>query len=177
MVRRQRPVSDRVLPLGESNPVLTGGLLCVVVMAGLLVMVPVIVALERRRLRRARARFLRGRRTLPDAAFLSRVGVSANEAAFFLAARRAMADLSGVPAEMIHPEDTWRSLMDLQWDNGFLEDIVFGLERELGTRLPYAYPTDDRLPFAVYVRRLAVGLERAKEGQAESGAAPDGGGS
>ena len=117
------------------------------------------------------------RRTLPDAAFLSRVGVSANEAAFFLAARRAMADLSGVPAEMIHPEDTWRSLMDLQWDNGFLEDIVFGLERELGTRLPYAYPTDDRLPFAVYVRRLAVGLERAKEGQAESGAAPDGGGS
>ena len=151
--------------------------MCVALTATLLVMVPVIAALERRRLRRANARFLRGRRALPDAVFLSRSGVSAKEAAFFLAARRAMAELSGVPADMIHPEDTWRSLMDLQWDNGFLEDIVFGLERELGTKLPYAYPTDDRLPFAVYVRQLAVCLERANEGNAEPGAAPDRGGS
>ena len=121
-------------------------------------------------------RFLRDRSALPDVAFLSRAGVSAGEAAFFLAARRAMAELCGLPSEMIHPEDTWRSLMDLQWDNGFLEDIIFGLERELGTWLPLAYPTDDRLPFAVYVRQLAVCLERAKEGRAEPGATPDCGG-
>jgi hypothetical protein len=155
-------VCDRVLPLGESYP--SGGLLCIVVIAGSVVMAPLIAALERRRLRRARARFLRGRPTLPDDAFLSRLGLSANEATFFLAARRAMAEPSGVPAEMIHPEDTWRSLMDLQFDNGFLEDIVFGLERELGARLPYAYPTDDRLPFVVYVRQLAVCLERETKG-------------
>jgi hypothetical protein len=154
--------------------VVTGGLFCVVATVAVLVMVPVIAALERRRLRRARARFLRGRQALPDTAYLSRVGVSAGQATFFLAARRAMAGLSGVPAEMIYPEDTWRSLMDLQWDNGFLEDIVFGLERELGTRLPFAYPTDDRLPFAVYVSQLAVCLERAKGGWPEPGAT-DGG--
>ena len=75
-----------------------------------------------------------------------------------------MAELCGVPPEMIHPEDTWRSLMDLQWDNGYMEDIVFGLERELHTSLPLAYPTNDRLPFAVYVRELAVCLGRANEG-------------
>jgi hypothetical protein len=150
--------------------------LCLGVTGALLVLVPVICALERRRLRRARARFLRGRLALPDEAFLSRVGGSPDEAAFFLAARRAMAELSGVPPEMIHPEDTWRSLMDLQWDNGFLEDIVFGLERELNTRLPLAYPVDDRLPFAAYVSQLAGCLGQALEDQAATGAAPDHGG-
>jgi hypothetical protein len=152
---------------------LTGGLLCVVVIGALLVLVPVIVALELRRLRRARARFLRGRQALPDEAFLSRASVSAGQAELFLAARRAMAELSGVPSEMIYPEDTWRSLMDLQWDNGYLHDIVVGLEREMNTRLPWAYPEDDRLPFAVYVSELARCLQRANEGRAEPGAVPD----
>jgi hypothetical protein len=138
-----------------------------------LVMLPVTAALERRRLRRATERFLRDRRALPDAAFLNRAGVSADRAAFFLAARRAMAKLSGVPAEMIYPEDTWRSLMDLQWDNGFLEDIVFALERELGTRLPFAYPADDRLPCADYIGQLLLCFERANEGRAAPGAAAD----
>jgi hypothetical protein len=161
-------------PLGESNSAWTGGLLCVGVIAVLLVTTLVIFALEPRRLRREKARFLRGRQPLPDAAFLSRVGASAEEAAFFLAARRAMAALSGVSAEMIHPEDAWRTLMNLQWDNGYMDDIVFGLEQELGARLPYAYPTDDRLSFAVYIRQLAVCLERAKDGRAEPGA-PEGG--
>lgn len=170
-------MSNRVFLLGEGNPALTGGLLCVVMTVALLVMVPVITALERRRLRRTKTAFLRDRRALPDAEFLSQVGVSTDEAAFFLAARRAMAELSGVPPQMILPDDTWRSLMDLQWDNGFLEDIVFGLERELGTRLPLAFPADDRLPFAVYVGQLAECLERAKKGHAEAGAAPDANGS
>jgi hypothetical protein len=137
---------------------------CLAVAAVLLVMGPIIFALERRRLRRATARFLSNRTALSDAAFLSRAFVSEGEAEFFLAARRAMATLCGVPAEMIHPQDTWRSLMDLQWDNGYLEDIVFQLERELNTRLPLAYPADTRLPFAVYVRQLAACLRRAEEG-------------
>jgi hypothetical protein len=154
-----------MLLLGESKPVLTEGLFCLVVTAVFLVMIPVTAVFERRRLRRAKARFL-GRQALPDAAFLSQAGVSADEGAFFLAARRAMAELSAVPPEMIYPEDTWRSLMDLQWDNGFLEDIVIGLERELDTRLPMMYPADDRLPFTVYVKQLAMCLKGTNEGQA-----------
>jgi hypothetical protein len=153
--------------LDNSNPVLTGGLLCAGVILFLLIMTPVIVALELRRLRRARARFLEGRQVLSDAAFLSRAAVAVDRGAFFLAARRAMAQLSCVPAEMVYPEDTWRSLMDLQWDNGFLEDIVFALERELCTNLPLAYPLDDRLSCAAFIGQLALCLERASENPAE----------
>jgi hypothetical protein len=152
-----------VLLIGESNDPWTTGLACAVVVVVFLALFPITAALERRRLRRAKARFLSGRQALSDAAFLSRVGVSPDQEQFFLAARRAMAVLSDVPPDMIYPEDTWRSLMDLQWDNGYLDDIVFALQRELNTRLPYAYPADDRLPFAEYVRQLAVCFERAKE--------------
>ncbi len=159
--------------MDERDTALTGVLVCVGTVAVLLFLTPVIFALERRRLRRARARFTHGRPPLPDPVFLSRADVPAGRAAFFLAARRAMADLSGVPPEMIYPEDSWRSLMDLQFDNGFLEDIVFALERELNTPLPLAYPTDDRLPFAVIVRQLAECLEQAGAAGAEPGAAAD----
>jgi hypothetical protein len=146
--------------LGEDNPVLTAGLLCAAMFVGLVILVPVVIALERRRLRRARARFLRGRTALPDSAFLARVGVPAQQESFFLAARRAVAGLCDIPADMVHPDDSWRSLMDLQWDNGYLEDIVFALERELGRHLPFAYPADDRLPFVAYVGQLAECLGR-----------------
>ena len=135
-----------------------------------LAMLPITAALERVRLRRAKARFLSGRQALPDTEFIGRAGVGADQEKFFLAARRAMASLSDVPADMIYPEDTWRSLMDLQWDNGYLEDIVFALERELNTRLPYTYPADDRLPFAVFVAQLAKCFESAKDGEDD---APD----
>ena len=155
--------SIRVPPLDESNLALTGGLACLAVIVVLLVMTPVIIVLERRRLRRATARFLRGREALSDKAFLNRAGATPEAAGFFLAARRAMAKLSGVPPEMVHPEDTWRSLMDLQWDNGFMEDIIFGLEEELGVRLPLLTPADDRLSVADYVRRLAELMRTEKE--------------
>jgi hypothetical protein len=155
---------DAVLLFGESIDALQVGLFCVLMPAVFLAMLPITAALERRRLRRAKARFLCGRHALSDAEFLSRAGVGPDQETFFLAARRAMASLSDVPADMIYPEDTWRSLMDLQWDNGYLEDIVFALERELNMRLPYAYPADDRLPFAVFVVQLAKCFERAKDG-------------
>ena len=161
-------VSQRVLPLG-SNSALSTGLFCVLMPATFLVMIPITGALEQRRLRRARARFLQGRLALPDAAFLSQSDVSADQAVFFLAARRAMAGLSAVPPEMIHPGDTWRTLMNLQWDSGYLEDIIFRLEQELNTRLPLAYPTDDRLPFAVYVSKLATVLQQASEANENCG--------
>ena len=68
--------------MDNSNPVLTGGLLCAGVILFLLIMTPVIVALELRRLRRARARFLEGRQVLSDAAFLSRAAVAVDRGAF-----------------------------------------------------------------------------------------------
>lgn len=156
----------RVLLVGESNGV-PEGILCVVVVVVFLALFPITAALERRRLQRARARFLCGRLALSDGDFLNQAAVPADQADFFLAARRAMADLSAVPPDMIYPEDTWRSLMDLQWDNGYLEDIVFALERELQTRLPLAYPADDRLPFAAFVGQLAKCLEQQGNGQGE----------
>jgi hypothetical protein len=126
-----------------------------------ILLLPLMIALERRRIRRAEERFLRGRQPLSDDAFLARAGATADEAAFFLATRRAMARLSGIEPEMVHPEDTWRSLMDLQWDAGFMEDIVFELETELGENLPLAYPGDDKLTVAAYTRELAKCLDAA----------------
>jgi hypothetical protein len=149
--------------IAESIQPLPEGLLCVAMVAIFLLMIPVTAKLERRRLRRAKERFLRGRSPLSDATFLNQMGDSKDQAEFFLAARRAMAQLGDVPPDMIYPQDTWRSLMDLQWDNGYLEDIVFGLERELHTRLPFVYPADDRLSFADYVRQLALCFQRAKD--------------
>jgi hypothetical protein len=105
--------------------------------------------------------------------FLAQAGVSPQEEAFFLAARRAAARLCDVAPDMVHPDDSWRSLMDLQWDSGFFEDIVFELERELDTTLPFAYPTDDRLSFVAYVRQLAVCLGRSTTLRGESGAAAE----
>jgi hypothetical protein len=162
LARRECSITS-VLPLAESVTVVSTGLFCVLMPATFLVMIPITGALERWRLQRARARFLQGRLALPDAAFLNQLDVSADQAVFFLAARRAMPNLSGVPSEMIHPADTWRTLMNLQWDSGYIEDIIFGLERELNSRLPLAYPTDDRLPFAVYVSKLATVLQHASE--------------
>jgi hypothetical protein len=146
---------------------LTGGLLCLAMIAVFLITIPVSAALERRRLRRVTARFLQGRAALPDAAFLLRAGVAPAEEAFFLAARRSMATLCGVAPDMIYPEDTWRSLMDLQWDNGFVEDVVFGLERELRKPLPLVFLYDVHLSFVEYVRKLAAGLHRAESASDE----------
>jgi hypothetical protein len=137
-----------------------GGLLCAAVAVGLLLFVPATLALERRRLQRAKARFLHGRQALPDAEFLAQAGVAGAEDSFFLAARRAMAWLCDIPPEVVYPDDSWRSLMDLQFDNGFLQDIVFALEKQLGERLPLNYPVDDRLSFVDYVHQLAVCLGR-----------------
>ena len=130
-----------------------GGLACLGIVAVFLLMFPITLVLERRRLRRAEARFLRGRSEMPDAEFLARANAGADEAPFFLAARHAMAELCGVPAEMIHPDDTVRSLLDLQWDNGFIYDFVFALEDRVSGRLPQGYPPE-RMAFGNYICEL-----------------------
>jgi hypothetical protein len=131
----------------------TEGWACLGIIAVFLLMVPITAALERRRRRRAEAAFLRGRRGMPDAAFLARAGAGADEVSFFLAARHAMAELCGVPADMIQTEDTVRSLLNLQWDCGFIDDFVFALQDRVGGRLPLGYPPE-RMTFGNYLREL-----------------------
>jgi hypothetical protein len=65
----------------------TEGWACFGMAVFVLLMAPVVVALERRRLRRAVAAFLRGRREMPDAEFLARAGAGTDEAPFILAGR------------------------------------------------------------------------------------------
>ena len=132
---------------------LTGGLMCLGFFLAFLLGLPVVAAFERRRLRRAEEAFLRGRRALADADFLLQAGAGPDEAPFFLAARLTMAELCGVPSEMIGPEDTVRSLLNLQWDCGFIDDFVFGLEGRTGVKLPLGYPPD-RCAFGAYLRAL-----------------------
>jgi hypothetical protein len=130
-----------------------GGWACLGIVVVLVLMVPISAALERRRLRRAEAAFLRGRQEIPDAHFLAQVGAGSDQAPFFLAGRQEMAKLCGVPVNRIEAEDTLRSLMDLQWDNGYLDDFVFALEIRVGGSLSQGNPPE-RISFGDYLREL-----------------------
>jgi hypothetical protein len=138
-------------------------------------MVPITAALERRRLRRAETAFLRGRQGVLEAQFLAQVGAGADQVPFFLAGRQEMAKLCGVSAEMIAAEDSLRSLMDLQWDNGYLEDFVFALQIRVGGRLSHGYPPE-RITFGDYLRELHrhwVPPAAEEASRVERSAAPD----
>jgi hypothetical protein len=122
-------------------------------LAVVLLMIPITAALERRRLRRVEAAFLKGRSKMPDSEFLVRAQARPDEVPFFLAARNAMAEQCGVPADVIQPEDTVRSLLNLQWDNGYIDDFVVALEGRVRGRLPLGYPPE-KTSFADYLREL-----------------------
>ena len=129
------------------------GLVCLGIVAVFLLMIPITAVLERRRLRRAEARFLRGRQEMSDAEFLTQAQAGADEASFFLVARQAMAKLCGVPKDMIHSDDTMHSLLNLQWDNGYIDDFVFALRVRVQGSLPMGYPPD-QMTFGSYIREL-----------------------
>jgi hypothetical protein len=90
---------------------------------------------------------------MTDEQFLERLGAESDLAPFYLAGRQAMARLCGVPAETVHPEDTVHSLLNLQWDNGYIDDFVFALEEKVGGSLPTGYPPITWI-FAEYVGEL-----------------------
>jgi hypothetical protein len=116
--------------------------------------------LEYRRLARAEHAFLANRTALSDEDFLQWVGAEPKLASFYLAGRHAMAELDGIPAEMVRPDDTVRSLLDLQFDNGFREDFIFALETRLQTRLPMSFePT--ALTFGALLKEFAQHWQRA----------------
>jgi hypothetical protein len=108
---------------------------------------------ERRRIRRAHASFLDGREEMADPVFVQRAGAAPEEEAFFLAARRTIAKLSNVTPGMVHPEDSVRSLLDLQFNSGWIEDFVCELEAELNVNLPWNAPPEQQ-SFGAYVNEL-----------------------
>jgi hypothetical protein len=131
-----------------------------------LLMIPVTSVLERWRLRKVTAAFLKDRLAMSDDEFLRRLAAEPEHADFYLAGRRAMAHLSGVPAEVVHPKDTVRSLLDLQFDNGYLQDLLFALEdatggtfKEDALRVDYPKPTTK---FGAFLRELAQNWQHSQ---------------
>jgi hypothetical protein len=72
---------------------LAGGWACLAIVVVLLLMVRITAALERRRLRRVEAAFLRGRQEMPTTQVLAEVGAGSDQARFFVAGRQVMAKL------------------------------------------------------------------------------------
>jgi hypothetical protein len=132
---------------------LEGGVTCVGIFAAFLLSIVVATFFERRRLSRVERTFLIGREELADHEFLRRAGADSREERVFLASRRVMADLCGMKPGLIHPEDTVRALLDLQWDRGFIMDFVFAMEGHMGGKLPLGYPPDEQT-FGAYVKIL-----------------------
>jgi hypothetical protein len=148
------------------------GMACLGIFAAFLIAVVGASLAERRRLERAERAFLAGRVPLADEDFLRRAEAGTGEAEFFLTARRVMAGLCGLDPEEIHPEDTVRSLLDLQPDRGWIQDFVFSLEYHTGVKLlPYRYPPDEQT-FGEYVRGLA--RVQAARRQSDGGPGPGG---
>lgn len=121
--------------------------------------------LERRRIAAAEAQFYAKREKLTDDAYLEALPDCATPA-FHLAARRAMAKLCGTAAEMIHPGDPMRKLLNLQFDRGFVQDFVFFTEGETDLRLKLEKtPDTETTSFGEFVQQLAQANEIAEASQ------------
>jgi hypothetical protein len=131
--------------------------LCPLLILTFLLLVAVLVPLEFRRLRRARAAFAAGRGGLSDEEFLRQLGAEPEHVPFYLAGRSLMGELSGVPAEKVRPDDSVRALLDLQFDSGYLQDFWFALQDELGGTFGPGFPAypPRALTFGAYLRELA----------------------
>ena len=67
-----------------------------------------------------------------------------------------MATLCGTEPEFIRPDDSMRTLLDLQFDSGFIEDFIFEVEEETGRNLNFStIPDPEPYGFADYVIKLA----------------------
>ena len=140
-----------------TGTVLVGSLMALVFTLTLVVSTP----LESRRLKKQRADFVRDRDALTDEDFLRRNAAEPRDALFHVTARHVMAELCHVPAEFIRPDDTVRSLLDLQFDNGFIQDFIFELEARAGVFLKEAHTARalDAMTFAAFIRALAQGAK------------------
>jgi hypothetical protein len=72
---------------------------------------------------------------LPDPEYLCSVPVEPGETPLWLAVRLAVAELTGLPAVAIYPQDRIADLWRMQWDGPDHRDLVFRLERTLAIRI------------------------------------------
>ena len=98
---------------------------------------------EARWCREQRRRMECDRPALDDGDYLRTVGATADQEALWLAARRAMAESIGLPAEAIHPSDPLADIWRMQGPD--LLDVVFRLERSLGIKI--SRQAINRLPY------------------------------
>lgn len=109
---------------------------------------------EGRRLAQVEQLFYDGRKPLSDTSYLEQLP-SCKSPSLQIAARRTMASLCGTAPEMIHPTDSMRSLMDMQYDRGYVNDFIFFIEAETGRRVERNdIPKHEECEFADYVERL-----------------------
>ncbi|MFO0958290.1 MAG: hypothetical protein U0800_12825 [Isosphaeraceae bacterium] len=114
--------------------------------------------------REQRQRMECDRPPLPDDAFLTEVAAGSEDATYWLAVRRVMGELIGIPAAAIRPGDRFRDLWRMQGDFPIpdLLDVIFRLERDLGCRIPrssleeslWTYPARDFREFAADVVQM-----------------------
>jgi hypothetical protein len=69
-----------------------------------------------------------------------------------------MAGLCGVPADAIHPDERMRALMDLPFDNGFLDDFVLALEDRWNGPIPET-PCPESLTSGPFIKVLALSFQ------------------
>lgn len=125
-------------------------------LTALLVIALITYFTEGRRLAQVEQQFHVKRKPLADSAYLKRLP-TCKSASFQIGARKAMARLCGTAPEMIHPTDSMRLLMDLQFDRGFIDDFISFTEQETGRRVDLsAIPEPEEYDFAEYVEQLVV---------------------
>ena len=100
-----------------------------ILVGGFLVTTAIAIPLENRRLRRVERDFYAYRPRMTDAEFLRLVSSPTEVAGYFLGARRAMGELCGADPEFIHPQDSMRLLLNMQWDGGYIADLALYTEK------------------------------------------------
>ena len=131
------------------------GLLCFLAGAFAVAVILILVT-ERYRLGRVERYFFWGRSEVSDEEYLRSFLARAELREYLLAARRAMAELCGTTPEMIHADDSMRTLMAMQFDNGYIQDLADGIEKRSRHRidsLRMSIPGNDT--FAEYLIKLA----------------------
>ena len=81
-----------------------------------------------------RAKFIEGREPLSNEAFVKALGIPEEHARWAAAARDAMADYCGLPAEYVYPRDTFSELdkMGTRFDGWDDVGLVIQIEEDLG---------------------------------------------
>jgi len=83
---------------------------------------------ERRRRRKWYATFAMGRESMNDNVYFTSLGCAEEHRPLCKICRDVMGELCGVDAELIHPDDALKTLLQLQFDGGDWLEFVFRVE-------------------------------------------------